>query len=90
MSQTKLSLAGMEKPLTYFYSVLPIVSVHYFHTYFAMSRPAKTTLQRHYTENSRQIFPKMKLRGLIPNAYIQVSVRFIYAHDWSAYSAVGK
>ncbi len=32
------------------------------------------TLQRQYTENSKQIFPEMKLRGLIPNSYIYVSV----------------
>ncbi len=33
------------------------------------------SLQRYYTENSKQIFPEMKLRGLIPNSYIYVSVR---------------
>jgi hypothetical protein len=32
-------------------------------------------LQRYYTENSKKIFPEMKLRGLIPNSYIHVSVR---------------
>jgi len=32
------------------------------------------TLQRHYTENSKQIFPEMKLRGFNPNSYIYVSV----------------
>ncbi len=32
------------------------------------------SLQRYYTENSKQIFPEMKLRGLIPNSYIHLSV----------------
>jgi hypothetical protein len=32
----------------------------------------------HCTENSKQIFPEMKLRGLIPNFYIHVSVSFLY------------
>jgi hypothetical protein len=37
-----------------------------------------TTLQRHYTENSKQICPEMKLRGLVPNSYIHVSVSDLY------------
>jgi hypothetical protein len=37
-------------------------------------------LQRHYTENSKQIFPEMKLRGLDPNSYIYVSVSDIYIY----------
>ncbi len=38
-----------------------------------------------------QIFPEMKLRGLVPSSYIHVSVsRYIYCHDRSAYSAEGK
>jgi hypothetical protein len=37
-----------------------------------------TTLQRDYTENSKQIFPEMKLRGLSPNSYIHVSVSDLY------------
>ena len=45
----------------------------------------------HWTENSKQIFPEMKLRGLSPNSYAHVSgERFIYFHDRSAYSAAGK
>ncbi len=39
-----------------------------------------TTMQRQYTENSKQIFPEMKLRGLVPNSYIHVSVRDLYIH----------
>ncbi len=37
-----------------------------------------TTLRRQDTENSKQIFPEMKLRGLCPNSYIYVSVS-----DWT-------
>jgi hypothetical protein len=36
-------------------------------------------LQMHCTENSKQIFPELKLRGLAHNFYIQVSERFIYS-----------
>jgi hypothetical protein len=36
------------------------------------------TLQRKYTENSKHIFPEMKLRGLSPNSYIYVSVSNLY------------
>ncbi len=32
------------------------------------------TLQRHNTENSKQLFPEMKLRGLSPNFDIHVSL----------------
>jgi hypothetical protein len=39
------------------------------------SHTAKTVL---YTENSKQIFPEMKLRGLSPNSYIHVSVSDLY------------
>jgi hypothetical protein len=37
-----------------------------------------TALQRHNTENSKQIFPEKELRGLSPNAYIHVSVSDLY------------
>jgi hypothetical protein len=43
--------------------------------------------QRHCTENSKQIFPEMKLRGIVLNSYIHVSVSDLYQ---SAYSAAGK
>ncbi len=33
-----------------------------------------TTLQMHCTQNPKQIFPEMKLRGFVPNFYIHVSV----------------
>jgi hypothetical protein len=40
------------------------------------------------TENSKQMLPEMKLRGLVPNSSIHVSA--IYSHDWSAYFAAAK
>jgi hypothetical protein len=44
--------------------------------------------RQHCTENSKQIFPEMKLRGLVPSFCIHVSVSdFIYSHDQSAYFA---
>jgi hypothetical protein len=42
-------------------------------TYFmtlAVSYVWQYALQSHYTENSKQIFPEMKLRGLVPNFYM--------------------
>ncbi len=36
-------------------------------------------LQGHFTENSKQIFPEMKLRGLVPNSYTQISVSDLYS-----------
>jgi hypothetical protein len=35
-------------------------------------------MQRQCTENSKQIFPEMKLHGLSPNSYINVSVSDLY------------
>ncbi len=66
MSLTKLFLAMTEKQLIFFYSALPIVSVHHFLNSFAMRRPARTTLQRHYTENSKQIFQKLNWAASFP------------------------
>jgi hypothetical protein len=37
-------------------------------------RTQLTTLQRHNTENLKQLFPGKKLRGYSPNSYIHVSV----------------
>jgi hypothetical protein len=37
-----------------------------------------SALQRHNAENSKQIFPENKLRGLSPNFHIHVSVSFFY------------
>ena len=39
---------------------------------------AQVTLQRHNTENSKQIFPEKELCGLSPNFHIHVSVRDLY------------
>jgi len=38
----------------------------------------KVTITIHCTENSKQIFPEMKLCDLVPNLYIHVSVRHLY------------
>ena len=35
-------------------------------------------MQMHCTENSKQIFPEMKLHSLVPNFYIYVSVSDCY------------
>jgi hypothetical protein len=43
-------------------------------------------LQRHNTENSKQIFPGKELRGYSPNSYIYIHV----SSDRSAYSVAGK
>jgi hypothetical protein len=36
------------------------------------------TLQRHNTENSKQIFPEKELRGYSPNSYVHFSVSDLY------------
>jgi hypothetical protein len=74
MSLNKLSLAGTGKSLTLFCSVLPIVNVHHSHLLRHDQASKNYTLQRHFTENSKQVFPEMKLHGLISNSYIHVSV----------------
>jgi hypothetical protein len=53
---------------------------------------SRFALQRHNTENLKQIFPEKKLRGHSPNSYIYVSVSDLdtYSHYRSAYSAAGK
>ncbi len=38
----------------------------------------QTTLQRHNTENAKQIFPEKELCGYSPNSYIHVSVSDLY------------
>ncbi len=37
-------------------------------------------LQTHFTENSKQIFPEMKLRGLVQILYSCICERFIYLY----------
>ncbi len=39
------------------------------------------TLQRPYSENSKQIFSEMKLCSLSPNSYIHVSVSDLYMYS---------
>jgi hypothetical protein len=39
---------------------------------------AVATLQRHNTQNSKQIFPEKELSGLSPNFHIHVSVSDLY------------
>ncbi len=39
---------------------------------------SERTLQGHCTENSKQIFPGMKLCGHVPNFHIHVSLSLIY------------
>ncbi len=46
--------------------------------YLCVASSACLSLQRHYTENSKQIFPEKELRGLNPNFYIHVSVSDLY------------
>ncbi len=41
-------------------------------------RVLRLTLQRHNTENLKQIFPEKKLCGLSPNFHIHVSVIDLY------------
>jgi hypothetical protein len=40
--------------------------------------PRKWSLQRQGTKNSKQIFPEMKLHGLVPNFEIHVSLSDLY------------
>ncbi len=40
--------------------------------------PAPDALQRHNTENSKQIFPEKELSGLSPDFHIHVSVSDLY------------
>jgi hypothetical protein len=37
-----------------------------------------SALQRHFTKNSKQIFPEMKLRVSAPHSYIDVPVGDLY------------
>jgi hypothetical protein len=44
----------------------------------------------HCTENPTYVFPEMKLRGLVPNSYLHVSVSYFYFQDRSAHLAAAK
>jgi hypothetical protein len=37
-----------------------------------------STLQRHHTGNSKQLFPKKELHGLSPNFHIYLSMSYLY------------
>jgi hypothetical protein len=54
--------------------------------------PDPMTLQKHNTENSKQIFPEKELRGYSPNSYIHVSVSDFYFSliGLPLYSSAGK
>jgi hypothetical protein len=43
-------------------------------SYAGIRTQGHLTLQRHNTENYKQIFPEKELRGYSPNSYIHVSV----------------
>jgi hypothetical protein len=47
-------------------------------------------LQRHNTENSKQIFPEKEQRGLSPSFYIHVNVSDFYSQIRSTYFPAGK
>jgi hypothetical protein len=42
--------------------------------------PRTPTLQRHCKENLKQIFPEIKLRGLVSNFHIHISVSDLYMY----------
>jgi hypothetical protein len=44
------------------------------------------TLQRHSSATLKQIFPEMKLRSLVPNFHIHVSVSDLYIPDPSYFA----
>jgi hypothetical protein len=52
----------------------------YFFVYLIFSVPCiySPPLQVHCTESPINVFPEIKLRGLVPNSYIHVSVRDLY------------
>ncbi len=51
---------------------------YYTSTYRSTEKCQSYTLQRHNTENSKQIFSEKELRGLSPNFHIHVSVSDLY------------
>ncbi len=62
---------------------------HNFHFYILAKHSC--ALQRHNTENLKQIVPEKELRGLSPNFHIHVSVGDLYIlTNGSAYSAARK
>jgi hypothetical protein len=49
-----------------------------------MQKPAEARIS-HCTENPINVFSEMKLRGLVPNSYIHVSVSDLYIFPGSGY-----
>jgi hypothetical protein len=45
---------------------------------YALQNNTAPTLQKHNTENSKQIFPEKELRGHSPNFHFHVSVSVLY------------
>jgi hypothetical protein len=72
--------------INFFYFVCEGLTQSHFNDIWegALWRLWQTKLQRHCTANSKQIFPEMKLRGLVPHSNIHVSVT-IYAFPRSVY-----
>jgi hypothetical protein len=59
-------LPGGDKPKGLSGHVVPVLQ----HGGQQIQSASFTALQRHYTKNSKQIFPARKLLGLVPNSYI--------------------
>jgi hypothetical protein len=80
-SFTSISLIAFnsysKSPLPAYFSNSPVAESH-----FRWEVPYP-----HCTENHIYVFPEMKLRGLVPSAYINVYEQFIYSQDRSAYLA---
>ncbi len=60
---------------------------------YVQKKCSYTALQRHCTENSKQILPEMKLSGLFTNSYIHVSVSDLYIPTigpQTQYSKIGR
>jgi hypothetical protein len=58
---------------------------------FPMDKTGYHAMERHSTENSKQILPEKELLGLSPNFHIHVYVSdCTYSHNWTAYSVAGK
>jgi hypothetical protein len=55
-----------------------------------MPRYTVATLQRHNTENSKEIFPEKEMPASVPISHSCVRERFIFSQDRSVYSAAGK
>jgi hypothetical protein len=50
----------------------------------------RRTLEMYRTENSKPIFPEIKLRGLVPDFYIHVTVSDLYSPTIGQQTQYGK